>query len=88
MSIQSTIHISREYAIERISLIHSLKQDYNYKEIQDITVEDASVESFVDGEDIPSRKMDVIEQWTNKMLEDKMDEPFYRRSLFENYLID
>jgi hypothetical protein len=28
-----------------------------------------------------------LSKWTDKMLEDKMDEPFYRFSMFDNYLI-
>jgi len=31
--------------------------------------------------------LDNIEKWTDTMLGDKLDEPFFRFSMFENYLV-
>ena len=68
----------------RILIIYNLGILLNYKEIDSKTNEsDYNLESFVNhGHDV---RVQNIDQWTDKMIEDKIDEPFYRFSMFENY---
>jgi len=79
MSIQSTIEITRKEAIERINLISKLANEEKFLDIDRITLEDIPP--------INIRTYIKIESYTNKMLEDIMDSPFYRRKKFDNYSI-
>ena len=86
MSIKSTQEITLEAAIERIKYMAELIHDKNYREIKEASFEsNHDVLDFV----IENYSIDVsdIDKWTDKMLEDKMDEPFFRWSLFDNYWI-
>lgn len=95
MSIKSTQTITRERAIERIKEIYALGLNGYYKFLEERTFEqEHDVENFVnsflnDGTEC-SQIIDVfnLDKWTNSMLEDKMDEPFYRFSMFDNYTIE
>ena len=61
-----------------------LTKDYRVMEYS-TNEHDEDLESFVDrGLDFT---LSSISKWTDRMLEDKMDEPFYRYSIFENYLV-
>lgn len=86
MGIKSTRYITREAAIARIKGVHSLATDKNYRELE-FTSHDPNcdIELFVEEE----QNFDIsnIIQWTDEMLGNKMDEPFYRWSIFDNYLI-
>jgi len=89
MGIKSTRDITREHAIERIIEIGSLLTLGSYVEIESNSFEDDSycgtLKEFVEyWEPID---LIAVHTWTNKMLEDYMDTPFFRHSMFENYLI-
>lgn len=86
MGIQSTQYINRESAIARIKLIVSLIEQHAYRDIESESYEtDHSLRAFVDaGVDID---ITYIDQWSDGMLEEILDRPFYRKSLFDNYSI-
>ena len=87
MSIQSTAYITREEAIDRIKEIAMWFLVKNYREVEINSFDpDVNMLKFVDNW-IP---IDVfsVDNWTNKMLEDYMDSPFFRYSMFDNYLIE
>lgn len=85
MGIQSTRDISRQDAIDRIEKIINLVKNKNYREIENVSNEtDYNVQSFVDKVIID----DNIDNWTNKMLEDVIDCPFFRYSMFDNYNVN
>jgi hypothetical protein len=86
MSIQTTVRLGRQAAIERIRAVVELVTEKNYIGLQRVTYEDGEgLQRFVDaGIDFEPAN---IEKWTNVMLEDKLDEPFFRRSMFDNYIV-
>jgi len=91
MGIKSTQEISRENAIDRIKKIYDLAQESNYKSIQENTNEDneQSIQDFV----LKYRNtglidIENIDKFTNEMLEEIMDKPFFRYSMFDNYFVD
>ena len=87
MSIKSTQEISREEAIIRIQIIVELALKRDYKELESKSFErDHSIEKFVQYFRAPI-DMPYIDKWTNRMLENVVDKPFYRKSMFDNYLI-
>lgn len=62
-----------------------------YRDIEEITGEyDYSVEEFVNSRVALMENCVTLDltQWTDGMLEDKLDEAFYRYSMFDNYLIE
>ena len=86
MSIKSTMTIPYQEAVDRIKLVASLIKEENYREIEKISFDpDLDVQQFV-RDNLP---IDVsnIENWTYEMIEDVLDEPFFRKSMFDNYLI-
>lgn len=89
MSMQTTREISRETAIERIVAIRNLAQSEDYVAIEKITNEtEHSLQSFVqealEGELTYLRN---INKWTNKMLEEQINKPFFRFSRLDNYSV-
>lgn len=87
MSIKTTQDISRDIAINRIRTVASLISDRNFRRLEDITFEgDNDIREFIDKG--VTFNVDELENWTNNMLGDQMDEPFYRHSKFDNYLIN
>jgi len=87
MGIRSTKYLSREDMIERIKEIDYLILKKRYRDLENCTSEyDYNLRDYVDNYDIMGCDIDLT-QWTDTMLEDKMDEPFYRFSMFDNYLI-
>ena len=92
MGIQSTMDITREEAIVRIIKIDHLALYKKYSSLEETTFEpDFSVENFVEKYhqmlSINSFKIDLLTEYTDEMLEKIMDKPFYRYSMFDNYLI-
>ena len=88
MGIQTTIEISREQATARINNILVLVKGRNYKALEEITQEpDYNLQKFVDRESCPNLPIICTHHWANSMLEDKLDTPFFRFSLFENYIV-
>lgn len=87
MSIQSTKDVTRNWATERIRLIYDLASRKEYRDLEMVSFEtDCDLQSFVDSF-IPF-DISIIEKWTNKMIERKLDEPFFRESIFDNYFVD
>lgn len=86
MGIQSTRYITRETAIDRIRVITNLIKRKDYLGLDSNSFEpDYDIQEFVDNCII----VDIyyLDRWTDKMLEDYMDNPYFRFSLFDNYLI-
>lgn len=88
MGIQSTQYVSRETAISRIVDIDYLILKKRYRSLEDCTSEsDYNIQEYVDNYTINNTEVDLLE-WTDTMLEDKMDEPYYRFSMFDNYCVE
>jgi len=84
MGVQSTRYIKRSEAIERILEIQDLVREIDYKGIEDASFEpNCDLASFVEAE---LSKNHFIKK-TNGMLGDLMYRPFYRYSMFENYIV-
>ncbi len=87
MGIQSTQNMKREHAISRIIKIVTLLKQRDYREIESITQEhDENLANFVDN--WKWIDIDNIEKWTNEMLSNYMDKPFFRQSMFDNYIVN
>ena len=87
MSIRSTKFISRDVATERILLVSEKVVNMDYKGLEEISYDpEYSIESFIDS--FVSYSDVAIEKFTNSMLEDILDRPFFRFSMFDNYIID
>ncbi len=90
MGIKSTQYITRDSCIRRIKKIDYLIFHRKYRDIEQTTSEyDYNLQDWVN-ETRPlllQEQEGDLEDWTDEMLEDKMDEPFYRFSMFDNYLI-
>lgn len=86
MSIYTTQYITRECAIDRIEQIAELVIAKRYRDIEEVSCEhEHDVAEFVhDGIDF---NISDVKNWSNKMLDRRMDCPFYRFSTFDNYLI-
>lgn len=88
MGIQSTREISRQRAIERIVKISDLIVNKNYRSLEDVTDEsDYNLQKFVDSYTEGTLTEDALEGWTDTMVEEKVDEPFFRHSQFDNYQV-
>lgn len=87
MGIQSTTYITREVAMERIKEVDYLIFKKKYRALEECASEhDYNLKDYVDTYSIDYTDVDLFD-WTDRMLEDKMDEPYYRYSMFDNYLI-
>ena len=87
MGIQSTRTITRQQAVERIRHIQLLVALGNYRAIELETYEDSGrdLKAFVDSEQQPTQDPEL---WTNDMLAAQMDQPYYRLSYFDNYIVE
>jgi len=86
MSIKSTSYIKRDDAISRIQKIYNIIEEKKYKDLESITFEeDYNLANFVDNFSLFN--ISNIDKWTNKMLSDKIDDPFFRYSMFDNYIV-
>ena len=86
VSVQSTKNISRQLAITRIKEIIRCVLERNYFELDSISFEmEKDTDAFVDR----GIEFDYfnLENWTNETLSVKMDESFYRFSMFDNYIV-
>lgn len=83
MSIKSTMQISRKDAINRIVEIQRLVASHNFYEVESITYDpEYDIRKFFN-----SMAIFDVSQWTNTMLGDLLDTPFFRFSMFDNYLV-
>lgn len=89
MSIKSTKYVTREQAIERILLVAYHAKHFQYLELQMITSErEESLPLFVDHYSLGTQYTEeLLSRFTDQMLEEVLDKPFYRESIFDNYLI-
>ena len=93
MSIKTTQYINRNDAIDRISTVTLLVKDRNLYELNKITNESyTSFANFLQDHDwynyfYDYGDIDTLNKFTNDTLEDIMDSPFYRFSMFDNYEI-
>lgn len=88
MGTHSTKRVSRAFAIARIRWIDSSAINRDYRALELSTSENDSdgltMQEFVD----TYSGIDTnIEEWSNKMLEDKLNERFFRETMFDNYLV-
>lgn len=71
-------------AIARLMEIDTLVLANDYKSVETFSHETGhSLVSFVTGINF----LTDYSKWTDKMLEERLDKPFYRQSLFDNYQI-
>jgi len=86
MSIQTTQTMTEEVAIERITRIVCLALQKNYKAI---TIESFDPNYKIEDciKEIIELDISCIQNWTTEMLEDVIDRPFFRLSMFDNYCI-
>ncbi len=95
MGIKSTVNISRERAIERISSIIKMINDADWTGLHDLVYDYEDNDFF---EDLVNNYNDIdkeynannkvfksIDKWSNKTLENFMDKRGIRFSVFENY---
>jgi hypothetical protein len=92
MGIQSTQDVTREQVIRRLKEVAPVIISRDYRELESLGgSEDRSVEGMIndDDEQVLARRImrEDLLMWTDSMLENVMDSPFYRFSLFDNYLI-
>ena len=86
MVIRITKFIDRRSAISRIREVAFLISNREFRKLEDITHERASdIRNIV--EEGVNFNIDELEKWTDNMLGDQMDEPLYRYSMFDNYLV-
>ena len=88
MGIKSTRDITRQEAIDRILLIDRLALMKDYEELDQRTGEydHNNIKDFIESY-VGNHSEHELDQWTDRMLELKMDEPFFRESIFYNYMI-
>lgn len=76
--------ITQKEAIDRIVQINFLIRQKKYRTLESVTFEpEFELALYVD----TFEPLDVtgIDEWTNRMLGDQMDEPFFRYTPVENY---
>jgi hypothetical protein len=86
MSIKSTSTITRDSAIARIKIVVQCIESKNYRFLEEHSFEDNyNTQKFID----QGTKVDIshIDNWSRRMLEETMDCPFYRNSMFDNYFV-
>ena len=90
MGIQSTQDITRDEAIDRIETVCGLILEQNYLGLENCSFEpDYDIQKFIDNWQIMNIPINItnIANWTNKMLEDVLDQPYFRKSMFDNYFV-
>ena len=85
MGYRHTVEISRHDAIERITLIRSLIKSKDFLQLESVSNEpDEPVADFVMSSVCGDED---LQKFTNGMLSELMDMPYFRKSHFENYLV-
>lgn len=83
MGVKSTMQISRKDAINRITEIQELFASNNFQAVESITYEtEYNIREFFN-----SVMLFDISKWTNSMLADLLETPFFRFSMFDNYMV-
>jgi hypothetical protein len=88
MGAQLTSTWPRQWAIDRIREIGNYVLEKNYRAIEQNSFDwgcGSNLRYFVDeGLDFD---LDNLDKWSNSMLEEVMDRPFFRKSSLDNYCI-
>lgn len=86
MGIQSTVDIRRDQAIYRIQTIVSLCIDNNAMALVGCTYEeDHNIRNFIKGVVDNRTCYNNLDDMLNCELEDILDKPYFRRTMFDNY---
>jgi hypothetical protein len=88
MSIQSTLDISRTDAISRIRKIQLLLSTFDFLALEaDSSEHDIKIDAWLPLHQPTRDEILHLEQFTNNMIEEIIDQPFYRFSMFDNYCV-
>lgn len=88
MSILTTYTVDRKAAIKRIKKVDCLMRARNYRKLESITFEpNYDIFNYINHYNQSEKRVDNVNFWTNEMIENKIDEPFMRFSMFENYTV-
>lgn len=91
MGIKSTRDIPREVAQSRLREIAIMISSKHYLNLEAAGCEELPPSSAIDDPDeqvLANLLLEAdLESWTKQMIESKLDRPFYRFSMFDNYLI-
>ena len=89
MSIKSTKYVTRAWAMDRIKCIDRLASNKRYRDLEHETRESDASDGLYDFVESYEPMIDVenLEQWTDEMLGAKLDQPFFRESIFDNYIV-
>ena len=94
MGIQTTHNITRQAALERVKKVCECIRLRDYRELESISSEneeDNCLQNFIDSSGsclINHLGISIShDKWTNRMLEDLLDKPFWRESQFDNYTV-
>ena len=85
MGIQSTMNISKERVFERIIKIYQIIVNKEYRILEEESSEEYLVEDYIDEFVLNDIDIYNIHKFTNRQLENIIDRPFFRFSMFENY---
>ena len=85
MGIESTMNISKERAFERIIKIYQIIANKEYRILEEESNEEYLVEDYIDKFVLNDIDIVNIHKFTNRQLENIIDIPFFRFSMFENY---
>jgi hypothetical protein len=85
MGIESTMNISKERAFERIIKIYQIIVNKEYRILEEESNEEYLVEDYIDEFVLNDIDIFNIHKFTNRQLENIIDRPFFRFSMFENY---
>jgi len=84
VGIQSTRTITREQAIHRIGRITNFVRAGNWRALE-ADSQELSINPMKHEFELPEGDINF---WVNRSLEEIMDQPFFRFSMFENYFIE
>ncbi len=85
MSIKTTRHVTRDWVIKRLQLVCSIANERDYLELEKNSFErENDIESFINNFYVKDYR---FYKYTNGMLEKLIDKPFFRESMFDNYII-
>lgn len=88
MGIKTTRYLDRNTVENRILEIDDLLASKDFNGIESVTCEhDFNLEGFVNTNEPLFVTSESIELWTDTILENQVDKPFYRFSMFDNYFI-
>ena len=87
MGIRSTVEVTRPEALERIDCVLQYVWDMDYRALEKDSFEEDGIKEFM--EEVCDSGLNGADRtkWTNSMLEDLLDRPFFRWSMFQNYTV-